>query len=216
LLSFFAFAVVVFLAALYGFMHWVKKVSAQKLRMGVVCFSVLFMGVPQLFQIEQYLWDASYGQNQKTVKILEAITSEYSVLTTEIFAAHLSHRSQLFVFSQIWPQTPFTKEYKNPDLIIVDETRIKEKDRSQVAQFLHQGYPNVFELSHLKIYANPTVAVEFQGQVKPHLQAINSSVGEIPYRKWVRYTYKRGVLFLSILLGLLLLWRQRKIPQKQH
>lgn len=188
------------IAAVFGFAHWTAKRNKKNLLAAALIVSSLgFAGIPQLFTIERLLWDASFVKNQKIAKMLEIIPARYSVISTETFLAHLTHREFLFGYGTILPKAPLTPVAQSVDLVVIDKSRAQEHEMRALQDYLHKGYRLVYEWEPLIIYARP----EFSDENLFHQFKQIESHPEKPYRKQVRFWYK-GLIVLGALLLLMI------------
>ena len=187
-----------------NFFDRIKFFKNQNIILVLLIFSAfLFSGKPELFTIDKYLWEASKPDYQRIVRILESVPARYSVLTNERPSAHLSHRSNLYVFFSMFPHAPLEEAAKHPDLIIEDTERIQDPERKALAEFVKGGYRLIFEYSFIKIYASPSQA----NAVPPELIAQWERFKQMPvnsYRRivqfWYRWILATGLLFLFAFL----------------
>lgn len=188
-----------FIGAIYGFLKMRARFSYVRLCIVLLFLSFLFMGVPQLFHIERSLWEASFSQNQRTIILLESVPADFSVLTDEFPAAHLSHRKYLFVFNEAWEGTPYEQIEKNPDIIIIDKLRLSENEQRMIDSFKARGYSKFWETQALAFFRSPSLD---DAKVKVLRMSFEDALRDfepVPYRKQARFFIKRGfVLFLLI------------------
>lgn len=207
-----------FIASIYGFNCLRNYLQWQRLTILRICFLVfilLFAGKPQLLHIENLMWDMSYVENQKIIKILKAIPEKYSIKSTETFLAHLTHRPYLFGFTSVLANSPYEKMNQNPDLLVVDELRIQGNEKPILFDHLNHGYQLILKNEYMSLYANPNLEPNFISQLREQWNQIQTH-REIPYRKMTRRWYKRFVIVGFILLVFILIrWHLTKQPQLQ-
>ena len=170
--------------------QWMKFVPAT-----LIFGALIFSGTPQLFNIETQFWEASFGQNQRIARILESIPPSYSILSTEVYSAHLSHRPHLYAFYAAFLYTPLFPDSERPDLIVVDEIRINQRERQLVSDYLTKGYSLIFAMNPLKIYKQPNVSIQ---DTLLNKWEFFRNQPEVPYRKYVRMWYKGIMSILGI------------------
>lgn len=180
------------------------------LRSSLLVSALLFAGIPQFFRLENDLWEASSDQNQRIVKILESIPASYSVVSTETLLAHLTHRPYIFAYDSVTKGSPLEAVAARADLLVVDEMRSQPNDRRSLENYLQRGYQQVFETAFMKIYARPDLASQFPQELLTQWKSF-ASAPEIPYRKRVRYGYKRFLIVVALLETLIYWLRMRKL-----
>jgi len=191
----------IFIGAIYGFIEALdlrKKIwrNINFFRSALLGAAILFTGVPQLFSIERFLWEASYSENQKAVKILESIPSDHSVLSTETASAHLSHRAHLFVFFNMFAHAPYEKMAEKPDLIVVDKLKLQPREQKALGEFRTKGYELIFESTLIQIYERPSESQLISSDLIDEWNRINRA-NQISYRKIVRKWYKYLLIFAA-------------------
>lgn len=199
----------IFIGAIFGTQQAIsffKKYPAERyLKIGLLLSGLIFSGISPFFHLEKWLWEASFSENQKIVRVLESIPSHQSVVATETFLAQLTHRSHLFSYSALRPGSPLYKNFEAADFLIVDEGRIQKNEQISLQDFLNRGYSVVFRYAFLTVYANPGMDVSV---VKRYVGRWNAlSEQEYAYRKIFRFWYKRAVLVGLIALSLVLIVR---------
>lgn len=194
----------VIISAIYGLAS-IK--SASKILVFLIFSALLFAGKPQLFKIDKYLWEASKPDYQRIIRILESVPIQYSVLTNERPSAHLSHRSNLYVFLSMFPHAPLEEVAKRPDLIIEDTEKIQMSEQKLLAEFIQSGYRLVFEFSFLKIYANPLKLNSIPNGLIDRWETLKQ-FPVIPYRKMIQLWY-RSILMVAFLFLCVSIFRTR-------
>ncbi|OGW79367.1 MAG: hypothetical protein A3G33_03230 [Omnitrophica bacterium RIFCSPLOWO2_12_FULL_44_17] len=212
------FNALVIISAIYGFLSLIQSLKANNkstvsnmltenkslLYVLLILGTLAFAGAPQLFTIDKYLDLASNGNYQKVIKILESTPNEYSALTSERFAAHLSRRRYLFVFFEMFLHTPFEKMAETPDLIFIDSERMRPREIKEVDKFVTNGYAPIFQTEYMQVYARPGVNKTAIAELTARWNTM-SKTPEIPYRSSVRFWYKWlvGCALALITTGLL-------------
>lgn len=210
----------VFISAIYGLTALIGSSDNQKEKkpflffrpfanrtawcIALILAAVVFSGEPQLVMMEKYLRKASHAENQRVIKILESIPENYSVLTSETLSAHLTHRPHLYVFRNVLKNSPLEEAAKHPDLVILDETRVKPLERQDVEDLIQEGYQLIVEVDFAKIFVRPSVD---NSLILPDLMSKWELYRKMPgvhYRNVVRFWYLRILIACLILLILFL------------
>lgn len=158
-----------------------------------------FFSFPQLFDVQRHMAYASRQDYQDARKIIAAIPSEYAVLTTERFAPHLSHRRYLYVFFTMFEGTPYEKQSRDPDLVVVDKERISGSGRQYLQSFIARGYRLLLNQGIVEIYARP----ELPALKESVLKAWDETAQETPgydYLSLFKLVFAGGYIALVFLL----------------
>lgn len=207
----------IFIASIYGYGHLCQRLQNKSKSVVQICFLLvilLFAGKPQLLQIENFMWDMSYVENQKIVKLLKEIPKTYSVKSTEVFLAQLTHRQYIFSFTSVLPNSPYKEMNRNPDLLIVDEERIQGNEKTVLLDHVKQGYQPFIQGKYLSMYAGPQLDPHIISQLRSKWEDIQNDEG-ISYRKIVRKWYKFLVIISFTILIFILFRRYLMKPQTQ-
>ncbi len=203
---------VIFIAAACGIRHiYIHRPAKSKLfQICLLGTALFFTGTPGLFSLESFMWEASFGQNQKAVKILESIPPQISVISSETYLAHLSHRPYIFSYGSVQPGSRFESIEKNADLLVADKIRVQESEKVEIANRLARGYQQIFNSENLAIYLNPRKS---KSEITPLiLQWENiSTASEINYRKFMRKYYKLLLAVMLIAAAAILIRQARQI-----
>lgn len=166
---------------------------------------IFFSGLPQFFLFENFTWEASSDENQRIAGILESVPESYSVISTQTFLPHIAHRHHIFGYDTVGAGAPLASEYRQADLLVVDEGRLQVNERRAMEEFRVRNYQELFRYTFLTIYARPDLPQDDRNRLITRWYDI-SKRETIPYRKIIRYFYKRILIVVSILF-LWGLWR---------
>jgi uncharacterized membrane protein len=179
-----------------------------------LCFivvAIIFSGKPQLFSIDKFVGQASKIEHQRIVSILKHIPKEYSVLTNERPSAHLTHRPYLFVFFSMFLHTPLEHAARHPDLIVVDEERISDRENSLLSEMVSEGYHEILKSSFISIYERPTTEGLVSQEIIRKWNRINKRPA-IPYRYVIRFWYRWIFVLCVVWVTVVLIIRLRRKP----
>ncbi len=205
-----------FIASIYGFNRLrnhlqnqsrMAGIREQRLAIARICFLVfilLFSGKPQLLHIENLMWDMSFLENQKIIKLLKGIPKTYSIKSTETFLAHLTHRPYIFSFTSALANSPYEEINRNPDLLIVDKFRMQNNEKPVLFDHLNRGYKSIIEGKYITVYASPDFDYDSILQFRARWDNIQKYQG-IPYRKITRKWYKLFLIASFVMLILILI-----------
>lgn len=208
----------VFISAIYGFAAWTRSGSPERLkslfsriiavfrdpglvRILVIVAAVLCAGCPQLVVIDRFLEKASRPENQRVIRVLDSIASNYSVMATDNLAGHVSHRTHMYAFCEMFPKTPYVDLAKHPDLVVYDTRKDTGCTAATLKDYLGQGYSQIYETDYLRIYSQPKREGLDPDKLRNEWKAI-ASRPTIPYQDISRFWYRTfvalgGVLFIT-------------------
>jgi uncharacterized membrane protein len=187
-----------FIAAAYG-LSCLSGKAARGVRIGLVIAALLFAGVPQLFRMENHLWEASNPDNQRIVQMLNKVPANYSVVSTETLLAQLTHRHHLFGFGSVMPGAPLEVIAQQPDLLVVDRGRLQPNEKKFLANYQQRGYALFYEYSFLSVWAQPALRdTEGAAALVTRWKQIENSPDR-PYRKLMRRYYQKLLAVLVVL-----------------
>lgn len=200
-----ALMIIAFLYGLNRFLSRNEQTADSRKKWAVLLTAVIFSGLPLMMRFEKAVWEASFPPNQQAAYFLQRIPKELSVLTSESLAAQLAHRPRLYVFGNMWPETPYQEDLKQPDLIISDITRRQESEVKFLEEYQSRGYERITEHSLFEIYAADQVLDVPNRENVLRLYQESLAIKTIPYRKKIRAFYKRILLAGLLIAGFVLL-----------
>jgi hypothetical protein len=166
---------------------------------------IFFSGLPQFFLFENLTWEASSDENQRIAGILESVPEAYAVVSTQTFLPHIAHRHHIFGYDTVGEGAPLASEYRHADLLVVDEGRLQTNERRALDEFRNRNYQELFRYTFLTIYARPDLPQNDRNRLVSQWYDI-SKRETIPYRKIIRYLYKR-ILIVACIFFVWVGWR---------
>lgn len=205
----------VMIASIYGFSRVQEKLQtswgkvsalasspifpALVIRGALFISCAFFFSFPQFFDIQRHIKYASRQDYQDARKIMAAIPSEYSVLTTERFAPQLSHRRYLYVFFSMFEGAPYEGRSQHPDLIIIDKERINGGERQHLQSLIDRGYRLLLNRGIIEIYARPELPLLQEPFAKTWSEAVPEGPG-FDYLNLFKLVFSAGYFALLFLL----------------
>jgi len=207
----------VFISAAFGAAALIQKRRFSEMRLSalVLVAALFFSGIPQLFDLENYTWEASAPANQRIVRVLRSIPRGLSVMSTETFLAQLTHREYLFGYDSVKPGAPLWLKSILPDLAVVDTGRLQGNEKLKLEELRSGGYQQAFQTDHLIIYARPELKTDALIEEWNKLAA----QPDYPWRKKIRKIYKRllvAALIVMIAFYFIRQFRTQKPAAKGH
>lgn len=152
-----------------------------------------FSAIPQMFSIDKNLWRASQPAYQQSIRVMERIPEEFSVLAPPRLAAHLFKRQYLFSYFEMFPATPLQEMAAQPDLVIIDKERTRMEEHRALSEFIAKGYEEIYSNEAVIIFDHPAKGRNISRELREQWQAFDK-VPRVIYRNGFRAIY--GVLLL--------------------
>ncbi len=215
----------IFIAAVYGLARLYDEEGGESDREGIAGFlrrhaagtllvvGLLFSGVPDFFHFENLAWEASAPKNQQIGGVLNAVPEDYAVVSTQTFLAQMTHRMHLFGFDTVRENSPYEPIYRNADLLVVDHGRLQTNEKAVLDTYRERGYQTVFDHAPLEILARPYFPADELEALRQKWQTAVEKP-DIPYRKKIRFIYKRLLIAGAIGIALWLAVRGYRSAQR--
>lgn len=224
------FEALIFITAIYGFYRWTHSAVAYPkshflskvfvivkdpavVRVSILFVALLLAGRSQLVTIDRFLSNASRPDNQRVIRVLESIPSDYSVLASQNLATHLSHRAHFYAFCSMFPKTPYEERAKHPDIVAYDVRKEDPCGASMLEELQRNGYQNIYEVDYLKIFALPQNSVVDPESLKANWNVLVKKP-VVPYWRFAKLEFLT-LLFLGGVI-MLMVSRSNKSSHESH
>ncbi len=119
----------------------------------LILTALLFSGRPHLVTIERFVKTASRADYQQSIRILKSVPPRFSVMTSQAISSFLTHRTRLFVFCVMFPDTPYQEIARSPDLVIEDARSDDPCAASEIAVLKSRGYRLLRSIAFIRVYS---------------------------------------------------------------